>query len=146
MRCNEIRERLSRRSGDPEIAAHLGSCAACARYAARLAVARDLLAREAGALPDAGFARRVVARLPSSAQVLGWAALRALPAAIVLALALGAFGVFQTPSPESSLLNDEASPEAILTYAALPGDGAAQAPAVRPVVRIDGRLGQQGTP
>jgi anti-sigma factor RsiW len=131
MRCTEIRERLVRRSGDPEIAAHLGSCPACTRYAARLAAARDLLAREAGVLPDAGFARRVVARLPTSAQVLGWAALRALPAAIVLALAIGAVGVFEMPSAESSLLNDEASPEAILAYTALPADGTAPAPAVR---------------
>jgi len=137
MRCTEIRERLTRRSDDPEVASHLDACAACARYAARLAAARALLARETGTLPDAGFARRVVSRLPSSAQVLGWAALRALPAAIVLALAIGAVGAFEMPSAESSLLNDEASSEALLAYAALPGDGAAQAP----VVQIHERIG-----
>ncbi len=140
MRCTEIRERLARRSDDPEVASHLGSCAACARYAARLATARDLLAREGSFLPDAGFARRVVARLPSSAQVLGWAALRALPAAIVLALAIGALGALQTPSAESSLLNDEASPEALLAYSALPSEGAVQAP----VVRVGGRTAPGG--
>jgi hypothetical protein len=149
MRCTEIRDQVIRQGGEApaagplgaEIAAHLGSCAACARYAARLAEARTLLAREGGFLPDAGFARRVIARLPSSAQVLGWAALRALPAAIAIALAIGAFGVLQTPSAESSLLNDDASPEVLLTYAALPNDGAAPAPVLRLGPRSNPRSG-----
>jgi hypothetical protein len=130
MGCTEIRDRLTRQVRGAEIASHLASCSACARFAARLAEARALLAREGAILPRAGFARRVVARLPTSAQVLGWAALRALPAAIVLALALGALGVVQMPSAESSLLNDDASPEVLLTYAAMPGEGGAPAPQV----------------
>lgn len=139
MRCAELRELLTRRTGeapapgaDREIAAHLASCRACARYVARLAQARAVLAREGEVLPDLGFARRVIARLPTSAQVLGWAALRALPAAIVLALAISAFGLLQTPSVESSLLGGEASNEVLFTYAALPPDTGAPASAPAP--------------
>jgi hypothetical protein len=134
VRCAEIRDRLSTRQGegspgrreprwDAEIAAHRESCAACARYAARLDQARAIFARESEITPGPGFARRVVARLPSSAQVLGWAALRALPAAIALALAIGLFGLFQAPSAESPLLEDDTSSEVLLTYAAMPPEG-----------------------
>jgi anti-sigma factor RsiW len=132
VRCSEIRDLVTGRSGEAaaprveEVAGHLGSCPACARYAARLGEARAILARECEVAPGPGFARRVVARLPSSAQVLGWAALRALPAAIVLALAISAFGLLQTPSAENSLLNDEATPEVLFTYAAQPPDAGAQ--------------------
>jgi hypothetical protein len=142
MRCTELRDLLTRRTGetsahppDRETAAHLASCPACARYAARLDHARALLARESDVAPGPGFARRVVARLPGSAQVLGWAALRALPAAIVLALAISAFGLLQTPSVESSLLGDDASSEALFTYAALPADAGVQATAPVPAPR-----------
>ena len=39
--------------------------------------------------PDAAFAARVVARLPEPPDVLGWAALRLVPAALLLALLCG---------------------------------------------------------
>jgi anti-sigma factor RsiW len=132
VRCSEIQDQLTRRSAaTAELEAHLGSCPACSRYAARLAHARAILAREGAAVPDPGFSRRVVARIPGSAQLLGWAALRALPAAIAIALAIGAFGLFQTPTPESSLLKD-ASSEALFAYAALPSDAGAQSAAPEP--------------
>jgi len=134
VRCSEIRDLLTRQAAmageaPSELDSHLASCPACARYAARLAHARAILARESAVAPDLGFARRVVARLPSSAQVLGWVAVRALPAAIALALAIGAFGLFQTPSAESSLMNGDASSEALFTYATLPPDVGTVAPA-----------------
>jgi anti-sigma factor RsiW len=142
VRCAELRDLLTRRTGEAsaqraggEVAAHLASCPACARYAARLARARAVLAREGEVFPDPGFARRVVARLPGSAQVLGWAALRALPAAIVLALAISAFGLLQTPPVDSSFLGGDESNETLFTYAALPPDAGVQPPAPAPQER-----------
>ena len=57
----------------------------------RLLQARLLLQRHhANVEPDAGFADRVAARLKRDpAEMLGWAALRLLPASLLLALVLG---------------------------------------------------------
>jgi hypothetical protein len=75
-------------------------------------------------VPGPEFARRVVARLPQPAEVLGWAALRALPAALALALALLWLGISQ-PAPPDHLLTGEASPDHLLTWAVLaPGEAA----------------------
>ncbi len=135
MRCSDFRDQLTRSAGERaaaqverEAASHLASCPACARYAQRLGEARTILSRQAEVMPTPFFVRRVVARLPSPSQVLGWAAVRALPAAIAIALAIGAFGLLQTPSTENPLLVDDTSSEALLTYAALPNDGGSLAP------------------
>ncbi|MGB6640495.1 MAG: hypothetical protein WBG67_06965, partial [Thermoanaerobaculia bacterium] len=54
--------------------------------------------------PDAGFSARVVAALPnSSPDVLGWAAIRLLPATLALALVLTVWALAATPSPTSLL-------------------------------------------
>jgi len=123
MRCAEARDLLLRRPApeppEPAVAAHLAGCPACALYGRRLAAARVLLARESAVAPGPGFARRVVARLPSSTQVLGWAALRTLPAGIVLAAALGCLGLLQSPTSAGPLLASDPPPEVLLTYAAL---------------------------
>jgi predicted anti-sigma-YlaC factor YlaD len=123
--CRTVRDRLTRAlaaASDAEITAHLESCSACAAYARRLTVAREVLAVPA-APPDAmepspSFAVRVVARLPKTTEVLGWAALRALPAALVLVMALLWIGVAQPPEPRD-LWTDAPTPDAVLTYAAL---------------------------
>jgi len=51
-------------------------------------------AHHAGVEPDAAFAGRVVARLePRTADLLGWAALRLLPATLALVLVLAWFSL-----------------------------------------------------
>lgn len=120
--CRALRDRLMR--SEPGAEAHLESCPDCAAFARRLAVAREVLRQPAAPAepmermePDASFALRVVQRLPRPTELLGWAALRALPAALALVAALLWIGVSQPPSPEfKDLLS---SPDLVLTYAAL---------------------------
>jgi hypothetical protein len=82
---------------------HLKRCAACARFAERLRMARGLF-REAQceAEPDVHFANRVAARLsvePSAR--LGWAAGRLLPATLALLLVLAWLSWQSAPETES---------------------------------------------
>jgi hypothetical protein len=69
----------------------------------RLAAAREYFREHhSGALPDAGFAARVAARLvPEPLSALGWAAVRLLPAAVALAAVLG-FLAARTPAPTAN--------------------------------------------
>jgi predicted anti-sigma-YlaC factor YlaD len=127
--CRTVRDRLTRseRGGETAAAhrAHVKTCAECAAFARRLALAREVLrqpAAPAAAMePDASFALRVVERLPRPAELLGWAALRALPAAVALVLALLWIGVSQPPSAQEfrEVLSESASPDIVLTYAAV---------------------------
>jgi len=56
----------------------------------------------AHAVPDAGFAARVAARLaPDPAGTLGWAAMRLLPASLLLALVLGYVSVRKASANET---------------------------------------------
>ncbi len=135
MTCKTLRARLL--AGDPlrkdeEAARHLASCPGCARVAARWEAAREALGRRVEVAPHPAFARRVVAHLPGPTEVLGRLALRALPAAIVLALALAWVGLDQAPLPATTLLAGDPGPEELLTYTVLaPGpapDRAATAP------------------
>jgi hypothetical protein len=107
MRCEQVRDRLmERRSPEaPELTAHLSGCAPCGRFAARLEVARRGLAAPASGQairPDGGFSARVLGRLPERKpeDLLGWAALRLLPAAAASALVLTGWCLFATPAPE----------------------------------------------
>lgn len=86
----------------------------------RLTIAREILQRRTEVEPDFYFAKRVVARLPrpEPAELLGWAALRALPAALGLAALLAAIGMRQIP-PETLLLTEDTGSDALLTYSAL---------------------------
>jgi len=60
----------------------------------------------AHAQPDAEFAGRVSARLErESTELLGWAALRMLPAAIALALLLGWFALSTGPAVETDVVS-----------------------------------------
>lgn len=90
------------------------------RLTERWEIARGLLQQRTEVEPDFYFAKRVVARLPKpdSTDLLGWAALRALPAALGLAALLAAIGVRQIP-PEALLLTEDAGPDALLTYSVL---------------------------
>ncbi len=99
MSCRDVRRRLTA-GEDARVAAHLAACSACAAYAERLERVREALAgRGAEILPDAGFAARVVARLPTRTELLGSTAARFLPATLALALVLGAWCWWATPRP-----------------------------------------------
>jgi hypothetical protein len=104
-----------------EVAAHLAACPGCTGFARRLALARGAL-REGGCevLPDGGFAARLAARLPRrhpGGELLGWAALRALPAALLLALVLAGLAAAEI-SPPDSLLVDDPSTSQLLAWSA----------------------------
>jgi anti-sigma factor RsiW len=116
MSCDAVRDRLLRGESGEEVARHLAACPECARFAARWEGARAALGRRIEILPPSGFARRVTARRPGSTEELGRWALRALPAALVLALALAWVGLDQTPYPSTTLLAEEPSPDVLFTY------------------------------
>lgn len=106
---------------------HLASCPDCAAFARRLELARQALAgpRSAPAIePDPYFPARVLARIARPAELIGWAAFRALPAALGLALALAWLGL-STPSsspptsPPSPLLDESPSSEQLLAWSSL---------------------------
>jgi hypothetical protein len=86
----------------------------------RLSMARELLQQRTEVEPDFYFAKRVVARLPqpNSADLLGRAALRALPAALGLAAVLAAIGLRQIP-PDALLLTEDTGSDSLLTYSVL---------------------------
>jgi hypothetical protein len=66
---------------------HLGQCTACAAYARALTEWREgLRSSPVRTVPDAGFSARVLDRLPAAHDMLGIAALRLLPGALLLAL------------------------------------------------------------
>jgi len=83
----------------------------------RLEQARGWFRRHhAGVEPDAAFAGRVVARLePRTSDLLGWAAVRLLPATLALVLVLAWFSFRLTPSTQAASV-DTASSDDILTW------------------------------
>jgi hypothetical protein len=106
---------------------HLASCPDCAAFARRLELARQALAgpRSAPAIePDPYFPARVLARIARPAELIGWAAFRALPAALGLALALAWLGLSMPSSPPPSpppspLLDEPPSSEQLLAWSSL---------------------------
>lgn len=114
--CRQVRDRLMTAGPSaPELARHLDTCPACARFASRFDETRALLRRHhAGAEPDAAFAARVVEALPDPSELLGWAALRLLPATLALALVLGVWCVIATPGPGS--LVEESPTDDVLAW------------------------------
>jgi len=102
MNCNKLRDLLIHPEG-PLIAEggqrHLEDCADCRRFADRLRTARELLENHHGNVePDAAFAARVVTRLPQgSAELLGRAAARLIPATLALVLVLAWFAYRADP-------------------------------------------------
>ena len=96
-------------SGHPEaidVSEHLDRCQACARYAARIGIARQLFREHHGNVePDAHFASRVSARLHGQPEsTLGWAAVRVLPATFALLLILAWLSWQTTPDPAAWFL------------------------------------------
>jgi hypothetical protein len=107
------------------VSRHLASCPDCAAFARRLELARQALAgpRSAPAIePDPYFPARVLARIARPAELIGWAAFRALPAALGLALALAWLGL-SAPAPPapppSPLLAEPPSSEQLLAWSSL---------------------------
>jgi hypothetical protein len=102
MKCNTVQMALME-DGDRDEAAverHLGECKVCKRFVERLEVAERALADHHGnVVPDSTFAARVVSELPQPSPVMGWAALRLLPAAAALLLALSAWVWLGTAPP-----------------------------------------------
>lgn len=104
------------------LAAHLASCPECAGFAHRLELARQELGRPLSAVePDPNFSARVLARIARPAEVIGWAAFRALPAALGLAFALACLGL-SLPALAPAAPASPAAPEspAALAPAAVP--------------------------
>jgi predicted anti-sigma-YlaC factor YlaD len=126
MRCRRLRDHYAsgEPAADPRLAAdlesHLQSCAGCGAFVERLAVARRILAEPRSVvLPDSGFPARVAARLPQPVEVLGWAALRLLPAAAVLLVALATYGQWRPPAV-SDLWLLQPTPGQLLAWSLLP--------------------------
>jgi hypothetical protein len=121
--CRRVRNQLLREgeAASRRLGPHLAGCAGCSDFARRLVLARQALGRRASdPRPDPGFAARVQARLPRSGDMLGWAAFRALPAAVAVALALAAVGISQQPPPASPLLVEPNSDQ-LFSLLSLPG-------------------------
>lgn len=110
---------------------HLASCPGCAAFARRLELVRAALAAPPPAAvvePDPHFAARVLARLARPSELIGWAAFRALPAALGLALALAWLGLTAPTSPTlpapataaaSPLLDEPPSSEQLLAWSSM---------------------------
>ncbi len=105
--CARARDELLR-GGDRVsggAARHLATCDPCAAFAARFAAARHgLRDHRTPVVPDGGFAARVTAALPAAetgADAMSRAALRLLPAALAMALLLGAWCWLGTSTPAS---------------------------------------------
>ena len=102
MNCDTVQKILldERATLGSDASAHLEKCPVCTRFAERIAMAHELLSsHHAGVEPDPAFASRVVANLPQPSPILGWAALRLLPAATALLLVLSAWVWFGTSTP-----------------------------------------------
>jgi hypothetical protein len=132
--CRRLREQLCEPPAAPAghgapaagwASRHLESCPDCAAFARRLELARQALAgpRSAPAIePDPYFPARVLARIARPAELIGWAAFRALPAALGLALALAWLGLSAPAppaAPPSPLLAEPPSSEQLLAWSSL---------------------------
>ena len=111
----------------PALAEHLAACEECAAFARRLQLARQVLGKPLGGVePDPQFSARVLARIARPAELIGWAAFRALPAALGLAVVLAWLGLSSpapppaAPAPPSPLLDGPPSSDELLDWASLP--------------------------
>jgi predicted anti-sigma-YlaC factor YlaD len=101
--CGELRDRVTRAVEalhEDRVTGHLEDCAACRGYVARLREARQALRDHHGNVePDAGFRQRVLTAIPAGpTELMGWAALRLLPAGVALTLVLAWFALQPTPT------------------------------------------------
>ena len=115
MNCSETRDQLLRSAADDRASTHLRSCPDCSEFARRLGLAQETLREHHGRhQPDAFFAQRVTAALPEAPNLLGWAAVRLLPATLAAALVLSAWCWIATPGPSS--LGEEAPTDDLLAW------------------------------
>jgi hypothetical protein len=124
--CRDIRDRLASSPGGTRsrgLDAHLQTCPGCARVAARLdAVRQALEGHHANVEPDAGFAARVTSNLRNDpADALAWAAVRLLPATLILLAAL-AWIAFRTTATPADLLAESPTDD-LLTWVVQNGNG-----------------------
>ena len=102
MSCKEVRALLMSAKSDERAKTHLDACAECAAFARRLGLAHEALREHhARHQPDAYFAQRVKAALPGTPDLIGWAALRVLPATLAAALVLSVWCWMATPGPSA---------------------------------------------
>ena len=123
MNCREARDQLMRTElpRTTSTTSHLDSCSECAEFAAKLDLAHAALRAHRGDhQPGPGFAHKVRESLPAGADLIGWAALRLLPATLALTLVLSAWCWLATPGPQALL---EQSPTDDLLSWALEEDG-----------------------
>lgn len=124
MRCQEFESRWTRGEltldGDSKLRNHLASCPSCRRLATRTeSLRQDLRALQANVEPDGGFSARVLQRIaapPDDVEILGWAAWRLVPGAMVLLAGLLAWGTafgWTPASLEVLLLQDDPSQVAV---------------------------------
>lgn len=116
MNCRKVRGLLTaRRTADRAARRHVADCDECGRFAQRLAaVERELSERHAGVRPRAGFAARVEAQLPRDDDLMGWAALRLLPATLGFILLLSWLNL-RTPASQTAAEPVDPA-EAVLTW------------------------------
>ncbi len=90
MNCRQARKLLTHSMGaNAQARRHAASCGACSRFATRLKeIDRALVAPRSEISPPPGFARRVRSRLAPTEDLIGWAALRLLPATLAVVLLL----------------------------------------------------------
>ena len=102
MECERLRRLLTtaREQGASGVEAHIEGCAPCARFARRAQAARRWFRdHHENVRPDAEFADRVMGRLERpAADLLGWAAVKLLPATLALVLLLALWS-FTKPAP-----------------------------------------------
>lgn len=123
MNCRAARDLLMRdeRPMASVVADHVDACDGCTEFARKLDLARATLRAHQGEhRPDAAFAQRVRASLPGDTDLIGWAALRLLPATLALTLVLSAWCWIATPGPQALF---EQSPTDDLLSWALEEDG-----------------------
>lgn len=121
MNCDRTRDQLMSSEADERTRDHLRSCPGCGEFAEQLGFAQAALREHHGRhQPDAYFAQRVTAALPDAPDMLGWAAMRLLPATLGVALVLSVWCWFATPGPGSLV---EESPTDDLLAWALEEDG-----------------------
>lgn len=102
MSCKKTRDQLMSSTAGDRAQDHLRSCPACREFAGRLELTRQTLEEHHGNhQPDPLFAQRVTAALPDAPDMLGWAAMRLLPATLAAALVLSAWCWIATPGPGS---------------------------------------------
>lgn len=109
MNCSRARNILTagEEAAMGQLAQHLESCLSCRTFAARMeSVRAELRGFRPTIEPDGAFSARVLQRLSEQAplqatDLLGWAALRLLPIALLLTVLLGGWTLLTQPDPES---------------------------------------------